>query len=148
MLNEIQIEIMRGFVCPYCKKQTKFVNSSVVYGKSYGMIYYCAPCNAYCGVHKGSDISLGRLANSQLRFWKKEAHKYMDMLWKEEDMTRKEVYQVLSEYLNIPPEYCHIGMFSLKTCKEVVIWSKMMLNDLRRLDMDFGKEVKREHFEI
>ncbi len=148
MLNEIQIEIMRGFVCPYCKKQTKLVNSSIVYGKSYGMIYLCTPCQAYCGVHKGTDISLGRLANSQLRFWKKEAHKYMDMPWKDNDMTRKEVYQVLSQYLNIPSEYCHIGMFSLKTCKEVITWSKMMLNDLRRLDMDMGKEVKREHYEI
>lgn len=142
MLTDIQVEIMRGFVCPYCKKQTKLVNSSVIYGKSYGMIYLCQPCNAYCGVHKGTDISLGRVANSRLRFWKKEAHKYMDILWKDNGMTRKEVYMVLSDYLKIPSEYCHIGMFSIKTCKEVVNWAKMMSNDLKKLDMDSNLEVE------
>ena len=29
---------------------------------------------AYVGVHKGTDKPLGRLANAELRYWKKRAH--------------------------------------------------------------------------
>lgn len=148
MLNEIQVEIMKGYVCPYCKKQTIFTDSSAVYGKSYGMIYLCKPCKAYCGVYKNTQVSLGRLANADLRFWKKEAHKYFDMIWKDNHINRNELYKILAEYLNLPAEYCHMGMFSTPTCKKVVDWSKAMLNDLRRLDMDFGIEVDRPHYDI
>ena len=31
------------------------------------MIYICKPCDAYVGVHKGTDKALGRLANKELR---------------------------------------------------------------------------------
>lgn len=148
MLNEIQREIMKGLVCPYCKKATQFVDSSIIYGKSYGMIYHCKPCDAYCGVHKGTKISLGRLANAELRYWKKEAHKYFDMIWKDGHEKRSELYKILAEILEIPVDYCHIGMFSVATCKTVVTWSKMLLNDLRRLDMDFGLKVDRPHYDI
>lgn len=148
MLSEIQTEILRGKICPYCKGPTEFVNSSVIYGKSYGMIYICAKCDAYCGVHKGTTNSLGRLANADLRFWKQEAHKYFDMIWRSENMNRKELYKLLAEHLQIPEQYCHIGMFSTKTCKEVVQWSKQLLNDLRRLDLDFGVPVDRPHYDI
>lgn len=148
MLNELQIDMIMGKVCPYCKGKSEFVDSSVIYGTSYGMIYLCRKCVAYCGVHKGTRNSLGRLANSELRFWKKEAHKYFDMVWKTEGMDRSELYKMLSESLSIPPEYCHIGMFSIITCKQVVVWSKTLLNDLRRLDLDMGVAVQRPHYDI
>jgi len=141
MLSEIQIAIMQGKICPYCKNATEYVDSAVIYGKSYGMIYLCASCDAYCGVHKGTNRSLGRLANKELRYWKMEAHKYFDVLWKECGEESNEVYKHLSNYLKIPVMYCHIGMFSVETCKKTVVWSKMILNDLRRLDMDFGLDV-------
>lgn len=138
-------KIMSGKICPYCNNITKYVDSNIIYGKSYGMIYLCTPCNAYVGVHKNSDKALGRLANAQLRYWKKEAHKYFDIIWKEKHEKRSELYKHLSRHLGLPAEYTHIGMFSIDTCKKVVDWSKMILNDLRRLDMDFGVDVKREH---
>lgn len=147
ILDAVQLEIMNGRICPYCKCQTEYVDSSIIYGKSYGMIYYCKPCDAYCGVHKGTNKALGRLANEELRHWKKEAHKYFDVIWKEGHEKRSKVYQHLANHLKIPIEFTHIGMFSIKTCKEVVDWSKMILNDLRRLDMDFGVDVKRQYYE-
>ena len=119
--------------CDYCNKQPKYVDSSVVYGKSYGMIYYCKPCDAYVGVHKGTDKPLGRLANRELRYWKKEAHKFFDPLWirklekrKKEDSTYKKCYargsgyKWLAKQLGITRENCHIGMFNVDKCKEVV----------------------------
>jgi hypothetical protein len=146
ILNEIQIKLIKGEICQYCKNKTQYIDSSVIYGKSYGMIYLCKPCDAYCGVHKGTNNSLGIVANKELRYWKKQAHYYFDLIWKEKHETRSNLYQHLSKHLNIPIEYTHIGMFSIKTCKEVIDYSKMILNDLRRLDLDFGIDVKRKHF--
>ena len=95
------------------------------------MIYLCRSCDAYCGVHKGTDISLGRLANAELRLWKKEAHLHFDALWKQKYLKRRDAYRLLSEHLQIPKEYCHIGMFSVSTCKRVVQWSKSFLEEKR-----------------
>src|ERR1044072_1392050 len=70
-----------GKTCPYCNRPTQYVDSKRVYTKSYGMIYLCEPCGAWVGVHRGTNVALGRLANRELRKWKKDAHKYFDPLW-------------------------------------------------------------------
>lgn len=71
--------IMAGKICPYCGQPTEYVDSAAVYhGISYGMIYLCRKCDAYVGVHRGTDKALGRLANRSLREWKKRAHYYFD----------------------------------------------------------------------
>lgn len=69
---------MRKVYCDYCGRQAEYVDSKVVYGKSYGMMYLCRNCMAYVGVHKGTDKPLGRLANAELRYWKKRAHAVFD----------------------------------------------------------------------
>jgi hypothetical protein len=134
VLSDLHKQILQGKICPYCKGKTQFVDSSVIYGKSYGMIYLCSSCDAYCGVHRGTNISLGRLANSELRKAKREAHTHFDLLWKEGYFGRNELYHRLSQELSIPRDYCHIGMFSVETCKRVVEWSK-----------NLGLEVDRPH---
>ena len=58
---------MRKVYCDYCGRETEYVDSKVIYGKSYGKIYLCRNCMAYVGVHKGTDKPLGRLANAELR---------------------------------------------------------------------------------
>ena len=72
---------MRKVYCDYCGRETEYVDSKVIYGKSYGKIYLCRNCMAYVGVHKGTDKPLGRLANAELRNWKKAAHAVFDPLW-------------------------------------------------------------------
>lgn len=76
--------MIQGKICPYCKNYSEYVDSKMLYSRSYGMIYYCKECSAWCGVHKGTDNSLGRLANSCLRELKKHAHELFDKLWKME----------------------------------------------------------------
>ena len=46
---------MRNVYCPYCGQQAEYVDSKVIYGRSYGMAYLCRNCDAYVGVHRGTD---------------------------------------------------------------------------------------------
>ena len=113
---------MKAPKCPYCKEDAKLIDSKEVYGRSYGMIWLCKPCNAYVGTHKNSPDHkpLGRLANAQLRQWKRIAHYHFDPLWKSGRMSRSGAYRKLSKMLDIPKEECHIGMFDVSTCQKVV----------------------------
>lgn len=113
---------MRKVYCDYCGRLTQFVDSSIIYGKSYGKIYICSPCNAYVGVHKGSDKPLGRLANAELRRWKKLAHSAFDPMWQRGLFRgrRKQAYKWLSQKMGLPVEKTHIGMFDVKQCQRVV----------------------------
>lgn len=116
-----------GNTCPYCNRRTKYLDSAVVYGKSYGMIYHCAPCQAWVGVHKGTNKALGRLANKELRDWKVEAHKYFDPLWQRKmrqgyskSKARHKAYKWLSQQMGMSIKVAHIGMFDVDQCKQVV----------------------------
>lgn len=116
-----------GKICPYCGGNTEYVDSSCVYGRTYGMIYICKPCDAYVGVHKGTDKALGRLANNELRYWKKEAHAKFDPLWQRKmtkGFSKKEArgsaYKWLSEQMGLHIDLTHIGMMDVEQCKRVV----------------------------
>ena len=120
-------EYLDGKICPYCREDTEYVDSKKVYGKSYGMIYLCKGCDAYVGVHDGTDVALGRLADKELRFWKKEAHRYFDPLWKKKaekgyskNKARRSGYMWLSKQLGIKPKRTHIGMMTVDECKKIV----------------------------
>lgn len=140
-LTERQSLIFKGKICPYCDKETDYIDSSIVYnGVSYGMIYYCKDCDAYCGVHKGSDRSLGRLANSELRQAKKMAHYYFDQIWKNKMMSRTKSYKWLSEQIGTEKEYTHIGMFNVDQCLKTVEVSKKFLKSGGTLTLDFGED--------
>ena len=127
MLNQLQKMCMKGVICAYCKEPPVLVDSKIIYGTSYGKIWLCEKCDAYVGVHKGTEIPLGRLAKKDLREAKKEAHLHFDKLWKSGKMKRTQAYQWLSDTLMIDKEYTHIGMFNLQTCKKVVELSKHAL---------------------
>lgn len=121
---EFNPDILSGKKCPYCGSSTEYVDSKMFYNKSYGMVYACIPCNAWVGVHRGTNIALGRLANEELRQWKKAAHSLFDPLWKQLlnhgkgiRESRKACYYWLSQRLSIPFGFTHIGMFDVEQCK-------------------------------
>jgi hypothetical protein len=113
---------MDVYRCPYCGNEAKLVDSSIVYGKSYGKIWDCRPCDAYVGVHKNNDenIPLGRLANRELRHWKIKAHDAFDPLWKSKKMNRKSAYSFMQEIMGLTPEQAHIGLFDVEQCKLLI----------------------------
>lgn len=113
---------MREVFCDYCGHQAEYVDSEVIYGRSYGMIYLCPVCEAYVGVHKGTDKPLGRLANYELRQWKKAAHAAFDPLWQVGPFQhrRNDAYRWLSEQMHLPVEQTHIGMFDVGQCRQAI----------------------------
>ena len=107
-------------LCDYCEKPAEFVDSARVYrGTSYGMIWDCRACDAYVGVHKGTDQPLGRLANKELRIWKMKAHKVFDRLWKDGNMHRHDAYAWLAKAMGLTRIETHIGMFDEAQCERV-----------------------------
>lgn len=120
--------IIRGLKCPYCGGDSKYIDSAAIYnGRSYGMVYACIPCDAHVGVHKGTDRALGRLANKELREAKKAAHAWFDPLWKLKvkqgnckQFSRSKAYSWLAKQLDIEVKYCHIGMFDVDMCNQVI----------------------------
>lgn len=121
--------------CPYCNSKAEFWQSSVqLYGKDYGPIYCCYPCKAWVGCHKGTQIPLGRIANKELREWKKRAHAAFDPLWKRrfilgkfnegpsysKSKARNAGYGWLAKQLGIKRRDCHIGLFDVEQCQKVV----------------------------
>lgn len=122
--------------CPYCHSFATLEKSSKVYGKDYGFMYICTnfpSCDAYVGCHPGTKKPLGRLANSELRYYKKLAHAHFDPLWKrklairikergkyKKSWARGSGYKWLGEQLGLKLEDCHIGMFDIETCKKVI----------------------------
>jgi len=113
-LTEKQKKILHGKLCQYCLVETELKTDK------WGYFYQCPKCGAYVGCHKGTKKSLGRTANKELRALKMKAHDHFDFMWKKKKMGRSIAYAWLSEMLEIPKEYTHIGMFSEQTCKRVI----------------------------
>ena len=109
-------------LCDYCGKPAQFVDSAIVYGGvSYGMIWYCQDCQAWVGVHRGTRTPLGRLANAQLRKWKRAAHAEFEPIWRGKSrFTRRAAYAWLSDEMGLPPEKTHIGMFDIDQCRKCI----------------------------
>ena len=128
-------KVLQGKLCPYCLIRTEYIDSKEIYGKSYGMIYCCPLCKAFVGTHKKSKKALGRVANEELRGWKKKVHNIFDQIWKNNFMSRSSAYFWLSEKMNRSPDYTHIGMFNIRQCKQVIDISRKYLRE---------KEVKYE----
>lgn len=73
--------------CPYCGSTAILKDASYVYGSKSkgGKVYVCSrypECNSYVGVHPGTNIAKGTLADKQLRFKRIQAHQTFDQIWK------------------------------------------------------------------
>jgi len=114
---------MRKVTCQYCGKQASLVSGQTIYPHRpdlYNKVFWqCEPCNAYVGVHVGSDKPLGVLANKELREAKRNAHGRFDLIWRGTNVTRSQTYKMLAVFLNIDIKDCHIGMFDVDMCKKV-----------------------------
>lgn len=110
-------------ICPYCNVPAVFVSSTKVYGRFYGMLWLCPnypTCDTYVGCHRKSNLPFGTMANKELRQARMNAHSAFDRLWNGGAMRRDEAYEGLAKRMGIPASQCHIAMFDLEQCRQVV----------------------------
>lgn len=110
-------------LCPYCQSPARIVGGDTIYPHRSDLhskqFWFCGPCWAWVGVHKGTTKPLGRLANWELRQAKMRAHTAFDPLFKTGRMSRPSAYKWLAGKLGIPRGECHIGMMDVDMCNMV-----------------------------
>lgn len=114
--------------CIYCGATVKYTTNAEIYGREFGngKCYKCTSCDAYVGVHAGTCIPLGLLANSELRELKKQCHSLFDSVWKDNRrLSREKAYGRLAKLLGIPTKECHFGWFD----KVALCRAKEIMND-------------------
>lgn len=118
--------------CRYCGNDVVFTSNAEIYGREYGngRCYLCRTCKAFVGVHTGTEIPLGTLANDELRKARKKAHNEFDKLWKRPTriMTRYMAYGWLADKMGLEQKYTHIALFEIEQCKKVVKLVKEKFN--------------------
>lgn len=110
----------REVLCPYCGNPAQFVDSSVIFGTSYGMIWHCQPCDARVGTRRGTTVPLGTLADSELRRARREVHAVFDPIWQGGNVLRHRAYWWLAGQMGIPGKECHVALFDLERCAAAV----------------------------
>lgn len=121
----------RGELCPYCNSKTKLISGDEIFpvGSGFGhlMLFKCSRgCDAYCGsrVYQGVRQSAGSIANKYLRELRKECHRLFDTKWKSkpnEKLARRQAYVWLQNFMNLPDELAHIGMFEEEQCQMLIV---------------------------
>lgn len=111
----------RPKICPFCGNKVIYTSNSLVYGKEYrnGKCYLCKNCYAYTGVHTGTDIAVGILANKEMRNLKIQCHDIFDKLWTN-NKERNQLYKKLAERMNIDRKHCHFGHFDIKELQKAL----------------------------
>ena len=122
--------------CPYCGHTAVLRNASYVYGEKAieEHLYVCSrypECNSYVGVHKGTLIPKGTLADGSLRHKRIEAHKAFSKLWDEGIMSKKQAYHWLGYLFGLSSEQAHIGHFSEYRCDELIRACQKVLQNNR-----------------
>ena len=125
--------IVRGLKCPYCHCKTELVEEEEIYGAViYGRKYRrCLEDSShYVGCYRSPNhLSLGRLADDELRQRRMDAHEVLDALWtglKPVFESRQKTYDVLSDLFEVPKEFFHIGMMD-------VAWCDYLINRIRQV---------------
>ena len=105
------------FNCPFCEDRVVKTTNDKIYGKMYGngMCYKCVSCDAYVGCHDDGK-PLGTPANKELRALRKKCHDTLDPLWKSGQMSRNEVYTILSIKMNKDKNQTHVALFNEEDC--------------------------------
>lgn len=115
----------KRITCPYCGATAVLQKGSFVYGdkSKEEYLYVCSNyprCDSYVGVHSGTKIPKGILANPELRNKRIKTHKVFDLLWKRGIMTKKEAYRWMEYTMGLPKDSGHIANFSDYRCDELV----------------------------
>ena len=111
--------------CPYCGGTAILRDASFVYGTHShgGQVYVCShypSCNSYVGVHPGTKIPKGTLANRELRQKRIQAHRIFDQIWQQGILSKPEAYRWVADKFCLTDKQAHIGQFSNYMCDQLI----------------------------
>ena len=92
---------------------------SLIRGKVYVCSHYPA-CDSYVGVHQGTSLPKGSLANRTLRKKRIQAHQIFDQLWRKGIFSREEAYRWIGDKFCLQTRQAHIGNFSDYMCDQLI----------------------------
>lgn len=130
--------------CPYCNAPAVKKDSSIIYGRSYGMAYVCSnypKCDTYVGTHKETQEPLGTMANASLRSARRQTHALFDPLWQSKVFGRRDAYQILADLMKLDITKTHIAMFDLNQCFQA---QHLIINIIQKMALNKIKENKDE----
>ena len=127
---------MKDMKCPYCGRRAILRNASYVYKDhtSEKLLYVCSAypeCDSYVGVHAGTLLPKGTLANGDLRHKRIKTHKLFDAIWKNGILSRKDAYRWMQDTFCLSDHQAHIGQFSDYRCDCLMAECKKVLQNNR-----------------
>lgn len=109
--------------CHYCASTVVLIEARKLFlmdAEPSPLVYFCTGCGARIGVHAGTKIPLGMIADAETRKARIEAHAAFDELWMSGKVGRFKGYAWLAHKLGIEHAICHIGWMDAELCKQVV----------------------------
>ena len=122
--------------CPYCGSTAVLRDASFVYHEKSkgGRLYVCShypACDSYVGVHPGTAIPKGTLADRSLRLKRIRAHRVFDQIWKTGILSKPEAYRWMADKFCLDKNHAHIGSFSDYLCDRLMAESSKVLQNNR-----------------
>lgn len=124
--------------CPYCGRIAELKDASYVYGNKCrgGQLYVCCnypACDSYVGVHSGTQIPKGTLANRELRQKRIQAHRIFDQIWMQGILSKADAYRWMADKFCLNDSQAHIGQFSGYMCDQLIAEAMKVLQNNRCL---------------
>ena len=115
----------RRIRCPHCGAFAIIRPAAEIYGDptNTGDLYVCSrypQCNTYVGIHPGTRIPMGTMANGDLRNLRIKAHRKFDQLWQSNIMSRESAYRWMADFFGLTLKDAHIGMLGEYRCTELI----------------------------
>lgn len=121
--NKVRNPLPVPKICPNCGAGVVLVKNSEIYGREFGQwpyAYLCKTRCSYVGIHPGTTIPLGTMADAETRAARKNAKQWFEPLWKGRRTRftkRTGAYAWLAARLGIPVAECHFGWFDKETAE-------------------------------
>ena len=138
-LKRVREPLPKPETCRYCGPEhpVRIARHEEIYGgREFGdwpFMYLCDHCGARVGVHPGTDIPIGMLADFYLRKARSQNKPSFFQMVKVTGMTMDEAYQWLADAMGIPKEECHWGWFEIDQCHQAgMICEEELRHNMRK----------------
>ena len=125
--------------CPYCGSLATKHPASYVHGEKAEkgkFLYVCdryPECDSYVAADKNG-LPMGTLANKKLRKKRIAAHKALERLYKNNLMTKNQIYVWLQSKFGMSSKEMHIGNFGECYCNRVIYECNQAYRNMRTLN--------------